>query len=60
MDFRNDKPQGLLPKNGQEPYPGEYACIVGVGKRKVYTGKDLQRWVKCFGSWWKFPEQVGL
>jgi hypothetical protein len=55
------QPQGKLkPVNNKEPYSKSYAIIVRYGKRRIYTDDNGQRWVKCNGKYWRFPEEVEL
>jgi len=35
-----------------------FANIAGCGKRRLYEDKNKQAYVKCFGKWFKFPQQI--
>ena len=35
-----------------------FVNVVGCGKRRIYEDVNKQAYVKCFGKWWQFPQQI--
>jgi len=35
-----------------------FVNVTGVGKRRIYEDNTKQAYVKCFGKWFKFPQQI--
>ena len=40
-------------KNGKK-----YVAVYRVGRRRKYIDETGQEWVKIYGEWWRFPEEI--